>query len=232
LGENQLEVLPETIGNLKSLNTLGLIRNKLSTLPESFKNLTSLTSLFLERNKIIELPKAVFELKSLQTLKWHDLPSEVLLGEIKEVISSRDSDRKPVSLRTTLISELKETIPSHKNGSYLEKPDEEELRAREIEKKRRKEELIKVEKSLKKNQQVKFLVDINELADIKRYAQLSHQTQSEFIRSAIWEKIRLFQSESENESLEKHKEIPENKLSLDELKKIRMILERLEKKEK
>lgn len=35
-----------------------------------------------------------------------------------------------------------------------------------------------------------------------------------------------------NESLEEHKEIPENKLNLEELKRIRNILERLEKKEK
>ena len=38
--------------------------------------------------------------------------------------------------------------------------------------------------------------------------------------------------QSMNESLEEHKEISENKLNLEELKRIRNILERLEKEEK
>ena len=76
------------------------------------------------------------------------------------------------------------------------------------------------------------LVSINELEDIKTYTQISHQTKSEFIRSAIRDKIRFLQEQSKNESLEPHKETPENKLSLEELKRIRDILERLEKKER
>ena len=232
LSENQLEVLPETIGNLKSLKTLGLIRNKLSTLPESFKNLTSLKSLFLEGNKIIEIPKVVDELTSLQTLKLQDTPREALLGEIKEVISSRDSDKKPVSLRRSIMGELKKkAIPAHRNGFYLEKPDEEEIRARELEKTKRIKELKEVEKALKKTQQVKFLSSIPELENIRHYSQLSGQSQSEFIRTAIRDKVKLLETQLKNENLEKSTEAPVNKLSSQELKKIRELLERLEKKE-
>jgi len=232
LGENQLEVLPETMGNLKSLKTLGLISNKLSTLPESFKNLTSLKSLFLEGNRIMELPKAIIELKSLQTLKWGDLPSEALISEIEEAISPRDSDKEPVSLRRSIMGELKKkVIPAHRNGTYLEKPDEEELKAREAERLKRLEELKEVEKQLKKSQQVKFLASIPELENIKYYSQLSGQSQSEFIRSAIRDKIKLLKAQSNEEILNEHEDLQEDKLNLEELKRIRNILERLEKKE-
>ena len=53
-----------------------------------------------------------------------------------------------------------------------------------------------------------------------------------FIRSAIRDKIRIINAQSQIESLEKYKEMPENKLSLEELKRIRSLLERIEKKDK
>ena len=221
LMENNLTSIPESIGNLPSLKVLYLGRNDLTTLPESFKNLTSLKSLFLWGNKIKELPKSVIKLKSLETLRWDD----------SEELITYKASAEATSLRSSIMSELKNAIPSLKNGSLLEKPNEEEIEARETERLKRIEELIEVEKVLKKNQQVKFLVNIAELGDIKRYAQISRQTQSEFIRAAIRDKIKLLEAQLKNESLEKNKNIHEDKLSLEELKKIRNALERLEKKE-
>ena len=49
----------------------------------------------------------------------------------------------------------------------MDKPEDEELKAREIEKQKRSEELKKVKEALKKKNQVKFLVNDEELADIK-----------------------------------------------------------------
>lgn len=225
LGENRLEILPETMGNLKSLRVLRLVGNDLTGLPGSFKNLTSLKSLFLWRNKFKKLPYSVIRLKSksLQTLRWDD-PYALRTDKVSV-------EGSPNTLRSSIMNELKEAIPSHKNGSYLEKLDLEESRAREIEKQKRLEELEKVKEALKKKNQVKFLVNDEELAEIKKYVSISHQTQSEFIRTAIWEKIRLIDTPSMSESSKKDQDMQESKLRYEELKRIRESLERLEKQD-
>jgi small GTP-binding protein len=87
---------------------------------------------------------------------------------------------------------------------------------------------IIIQKALKKSNQVKFLVNSKELDEIKRFALLSHQTQSEFIRSAIWEKIRSIDPISIAKYSEENKGAEESKLRLDELKRIRELLENLE----
>ncbi|MFX0028010.1 MAG: hypothetical protein ACFE8B_02280 [Candidatus Hermodarchaeota archaeon] len=139
---------------------------------------------------------------------------------------------KPVSLRRNVLGELKKkAIPAHRNGAYLEKPDEEEIRTREIEKEKRKEELIEVEKAYKKTKQVKFLASASELGDIKYYAQIAHQTKSEFIRMAIRDKIKIMEAQLSEEKLNNPDNIQEDRLSLEELKKIRKVLEKLELKE-
>ena len=139
---------------------------------------------------------------------------------------------RPVSIRKSIMGELKKkAIPAHTNRTYLEKPDEEEIITREIEKKKRKEELKEVEKAYKKTKQVKFLTSVGELDDIKYYAQISHQTKSEFIRTAIRDKIRLMEDKLSENDLIRSEDIQEDKLSLGELKKIRKSLEKLEKKE-
>ena len=101
---------------------------------------------------------------------------------------------------------------------------------KQIEKERRWEELKKVEESLNKSQQVKFLASVAELDNIKNYAQISGQSQSEFIRTAIREKIRRIESQYEKKEINGYEKIGED-LSLEELKKIRKVLEKLEKKQ-
>ena len=88
---------------------------------------------------------------------------------------------------------------------------------------------IIIQKASKKNIQVKFLVDSKELEEIKRFAKLTHQTQSEFIRTAIWEKIKLINTPSMIENSVNNNKTTEEKLRLEELKKIRELLERSEK---
>jgi len=86
-----------------------------------------------------------------------------------------------------------------------------------------------IQSTLKKNYQVKFLVNDKEFKDIKRFAKLSHQTQSEFIRTAIWEKMRAMNTGTKTKSLEENKNMEESELRVNELKKIRELLERLKK---
>jgi small GTP-binding protein len=149
---------------------------------------------------------------------------------IKEIIARRSlyPKRSPGKTKRDVYGELKNTaIPDHIQGRLLEKPDQEELRTRQIEKHKRMEELEKLKEVLKKTNQVKFLVDDEELNDIKRFAQLSHQTQSEFIRTAIWEKIRTIDPTLIARTSEEDKNTEENNLRLDELKRIRELLEDL-----
>ncbi len=228
LGENRLKMLPETIGNLKSLRVLVLSGNDITSIPGSFKNLTSLKSLLLQRNKLKKLPYSIIRLKSLhslQTLRWDDP---------KALITDKTSvEGSPINLRSSIMGELKkEVIPAHRNGTFLQKLDEDTLKTREIKRFERLDQLKEVEIELKKTQQVKFLVSIPELDNIKYFAQIAHQSQSEFIRSAIRDKIRLLQEQSKDKPLEEHQEVLENRLSLKELKMIRNLLERFEKKEK
>ncbi len=88
LGGNLLSTLPESIGNLKSLETLGLGGNLLSTLPESIGNLSSLQRLMLAYNQLTMLPESIGDLKSLKVLfiganKLKRLPDSI--GELKSL---------------------------------------------------------------------------------------------------------------------------------------------------
>ncbi|MFW9881021.1 MAG: Rab family GTPase [Candidatus Thorarchaeota archaeon] len=85
-----------------------------------------------------------------------------------------------------------------------------------------------IQGNLKKNYQVKFLVNSNEFKEIKKFAKISHQKQSDFIRTAIWEKIKELKSPSSSQNSKKNNDSKERKLRMDELKKIRELLERLE----
>jgi len=69
LEDNKLTSLPESIGNLSSLKELWLDHNQLTTLPESIGNLSSLETLYLHNNELTTLPESITKLKSLQTLR-------------------------------------------------------------------------------------------------------------------------------------------------------------------
>ena len=59
LSHNQLTVLPESIDQLKELNTITLEDNKLVFLPHSMQKLKHLTQLFLFGNEALSIPKEV-----------------------------------------------------------------------------------------------------------------------------------------------------------------------------
>ncbi len=68
LSKNQLNTLPESIGNLTNVTTLHLSMNSFSTLPESIRNLRHLTCLMLYDNKLTTLPEWIGDFKHLATL--------------------------------------------------------------------------------------------------------------------------------------------------------------------
>ncbi len=130
------------------------------------------------------------------------------------------------------MDDLKGALETHDNDGLLTKPEEQVLKDRKNAKKIRHEKLEKVKELLKKRNQVKFLVDDEELTIIKNYVSISRQTQSEFIRSALWEKIRLLKEKHKpNERTEedaKEEKEEEKKLRLEELQKIRRLLKKFE----
>jgi len=82
LSNNQLKILPETIGNLTALQILTLSGNKLINLPETIGNLTALQILNLSYNKLTNLPETIGNLTALQILdlshnKLRTLPESI-----------------------------------------------------------------------------------------------------------------------------------------------------------
>jgi leucine-rich repeat protein SHOC2 len=90
LRKRQISILPESIGNLSSLNKLYLRHNHLISLPESIGNLTNLAHLDLHCNQLSELPQSIDNLTSLIYLelsnnKLTSLPESI--GNLTELIS-------------------------------------------------------------------------------------------------------------------------------------------------
>jgi len=61
--------VPDTIGNLTALTTLGLSNNRLTAVPDTIGNLTALTTLDLSNNQLNAVPKAIGNLTSLAELE-------------------------------------------------------------------------------------------------------------------------------------------------------------------
>ena len=112
-----------------------------------------------------------------------------------------ESMAKKILERKELLKEYKGIASKHKNGEYLAKISEEEIKEREAAKEARKKELEEVEKALR-DKQVKFLATEEEYDELKKAARLAHTTQSEFIRSAIWEKIESVTGQKKEKTLE------------------------------
>ena len=68
LGFNQIEALPEQIGNLSTLTLLHLENNKLEGVPRSFVMLDKVTELSLAHNLFLEIPKELTKLAGLVRL--------------------------------------------------------------------------------------------------------------------------------------------------------------------
>jgi internalin A len=83
LSENRLAALPESLGQLSQLEILDLSNNRLTALPESLGQLTHLQMLFLDGNQLTALPESLAALPKLRELFLHgnrqmEIPDEIL----------------------------------------------------------------------------------------------------------------------------------------------------------
>ena len=68
---NQLESIPDNIGNLQNLESLQVFRNKLTFLPDSIGRLVNLKSIAVSHNKILIIPDTVGNLVNLLTIYFN-----------------------------------------------------------------------------------------------------------------------------------------------------------------
>ena len=85
LSHNQLTVLPESIGKLTRVLRLNLAYNQLTGLPESMGELTQLQNLNLEDNQFTMLPMVLIRLKELQTLNLSNFKSRKLPDWLSQI---------------------------------------------------------------------------------------------------------------------------------------------------
>ena len=69
LDDNKFRNLPETIGDLRFLKELGLSNNNLTRLPESIGDLQSLQIVYLINNQLTSLPESIGKLQNLEDLR-------------------------------------------------------------------------------------------------------------------------------------------------------------------
>ena len=70
LTNNNIEELPESLGELTCLKALWLTSNKLKTLPNSVGNMKNLEELYANQNRLKKLPDSFGELWSLRYLTF------------------------------------------------------------------------------------------------------------------------------------------------------------------
>ena len=66
--QNQIRVLPDTIGQCTSLQLLSLTCNQLAYIPDSVSNCTVLTALHVSSNRFRQLPRCIDDLVGLRRL--------------------------------------------------------------------------------------------------------------------------------------------------------------------
>ena len=115
LEQSKLMDIPESIGNLTSLQSLYLSWTQISTLPESIAKLTSLQSLDLRSSEIRTLPESIAKLTSLQILDLRDTQISMLPESIGNLASLQIFD-----LSSTKISTLPESIGNLASLWYLD----------------------------------------------------------------------------------------------------------------
>ncbi|MEM9274092.1 MAG: COR domain-containing protein [Cyanobacteria bacterium P01_F01_bin.143] len=114
LRDNQLEILPNSIGNLFNLTKLNLWNNNLKILPESIGNLSKLTYLSLRDNQLTNLPESIGNLSRLIKLvlwknKLKKLPATITKAEKLKDLNIRDNplDIPPMEVAAKGIKAIK-----------------------------------------------------------------------------------------------------------------------------
>jgi Leucine-rich repeat (LRR) protein len=90
MGENNLQGLPESIGNLQSLERFDLQENQLTSLPQTIGNLQSLEYIDLDFNNLTRLPESIGKLQSLKYMYLNNNQLTSLPQTIGDLQSLRD----------------------------------------------------------------------------------------------------------------------------------------------
>ncbi len=72
LNDNQIQKLPQNIGNYKQLKLLGLSNNPIQKLPTTFGKLKKLRSLAIGGTNITEMPLELLQLNNIKHIKGHE----------------------------------------------------------------------------------------------------------------------------------------------------------------
>jgi len=121
--DQNLSIVPKSIGQLKNLESLsicGFHSNKLESLPESIGSLSSLKELILENNRLNSLPESIGGLKNLEKLNLYGNNLNTLpngIGKLKKLKSLYLALNRIKSLPKTLknLLNLKE-VSLHQNA--------------------------------------------------------------------------------------------------------------------
>ncbi len=113
--ENDITKLPSTIGNLQSLEILKLSNNQLKRLPDSIGNLSSLKTLVIFNNQLEELTSDIGKLTSLQELNLRDNK----LTEIPRTIGTLINLEK-LEIQKNHLQSLPESLGSLNNLKVLD----------------------------------------------------------------------------------------------------------------
>ncbi len=117
---NELEVIPETIGNFKDLEVLFLAHNKIYSLPQSIGQLTKLEEFYAHHNRLSVLPESVSNLTRLKIARVNDNYLSEFPTQFLEMEYLSDFDISNNQL-TTLHSGL-EKLKALELFSYQENP--------------------------------------------------------------------------------------------------------------
>ena len=114
LNNSNIEILPETIGNLKNLTRLFVDSNKLTHIPESIGDLFFLKVLYLNDNYLDSLPENFENLKNLTDLFLNNNN----FNEIPEVLKEL-TNLSYLDISGNQISEIPDFLLNMKNLKYL-----------------------------------------------------------------------------------------------------------------
>ncbi|WP_421877318.1 hypothetical protein [Marinoscillum sp.] len=117
---NNLEVIPETIGNFKDLEILFLAHNRIYSLPETIGQLTRLEEFYVHHNRLSVLPESVSGLTNLRVARVNDNYLTEFPDQFLGMKSLEDFDVSNNQL-TTLDPGV-EQLPSLELFSYQENP--------------------------------------------------------------------------------------------------------------
>ena len=126
LKDNEISILPENIGNLKNLERFIMESNLLTFLPENFGNITKLKILRLNDNKLMSIPESIGNLVELEELWLQNnqiisLPNEI--GNLTDLTKLFINDNLLESIPETIVDLENLILLNIDNNSLSELPE-------------------------------------------------------------------------------------------------------------